>query len=132
VRGRQLLLHGHLDYWCLAAVNDECGTNCAPGLPECNVTYTDSIWGYSDCGGTTTTCTIAYNTTLNTCTDICEAAGGECYLVYNNITEACDIAWDEPLDCGFNTYVSAICICSRGCGADALCTTGTCTDGVCL
>jgi hypothetical protein len=121
------------DYWCLAAVNDECGTNCAPGLPACDVTYTaGDIGGYADCGGDTTTCTIAYNSTMNTCTEICEAAGGECYEAYNNAATACDIAWDEPIDCGFNTYTGAVCICSRGCGTGSLCTTATCTDGECL
>jgi hypothetical protein len=121
------------DYWCMAAVYDDCGTNCAPGLPECNVTYTlTDVWGYSDCGGTTTTCTIAYNSTLNTCTEICQAAGAECYLAYNNITAACDIAWDEPISCDFNTYTAAVCICSRGCGTGPLCTSGTCTNGECL
>jgi hypothetical protein len=121
------------DYWCLAAVADECGTNCAPGLPACDVTYTaEGIGGYADCGGDTTTCTIAYNSTMNTCTEICEAAGGECYQAYNNATDACDVAWGEPIDCGFDTYAGAVCICSRGCGAGALCTTGTCTAGECI
>ena len=125
---------GEWDYWCLAAVNDECDTNCAPGLPECNVTYTDDIGDYLDCGGTTTTCTIAHNAYENTCTEICQDAGGECYLAYNNegYSLTCDIAWDEQISCDLDSYTSAICICSRGCGADPLCSTGTCTDGECI
>jgi len=114
-------------------VNDECGVSCAPGLPECDATYTaGDIGGYADCGGDTTTCTIAYNSTMNTCTEICEAAGGECYLAFNNVTAACDIAWGEPIDCDFDSYTGAVCICSRGCGTGDPCSSGTCTDGECI
>jgi hypothetical protein len=110
-----------------------CDVDCGADLPDCAGTYTaGAIAGYADCGGGATTCSVAYNSTVNTCSEICAAAGGECFLAYNNGYGACDFS-DEQIDCDFDTYTSAICICSRGCGGGDLCAGGdTCTDGVCL
>jgi hypothetical protein len=123
---------GWWDYWCAEAVSEACGGSCDDGLVACETQYTDAdIGGYLDCGGSDVMCTIGYNSTQNSCNEVCEQAGGECVAAYND-AGGCNVS-NEQINCDFTGYNTAICYCSRGCGLGAPCEGGeTCTDGACL
>jgi hypothetical protein len=73
---------------------------------------------------------MGYSPQANTCDEVCEAGGGECFLAYND-DPPCGLA--EQIGCGQGSYMAAICICSRGCGVDDPCgSTETCVDGECI
>src|SRR5262249_7016267 len=96
-----------------------CPTDCgACQSGRCAGTYGGISGVHQVCLETADTCELHYNSTVQTCAQICSQGGGTCSAVYNNLG-ACGHA--EALTCGDNGYESAICICA----------TGGCGDGVC-
>ena len=76
------------------------------------------------------TCAFEFNSTVHTCNEVCENAGGECVGAWND-SGTC--GYGDWLGCDGYWYTSAMCVCSRGCGMNPPCDgSSTCVDGDCV
>lgn len=118
------------DLMCFDAVLTECSVDCSAGVVSCDDQY-GGMYPYTGCAQGGGTCTFGTSTYAGSCATLCANRGGECVDAYNNDNTACGLA--EQTGCGHTGYASEICICSRGCGANAPCTSpATCQNGQCL
>ena len=62
------------------------------------------------CDDQPNSCEVAYNSHAATCTQICQAGGGQCTAVFNNQGPC---GHGQPAECGTTQFSSAICVCSK-------------------
>ncbi|MBM4377055.1 MAG: hypothetical protein FJ095_18390 [Deltaproteobacteria bacterium] len=125
------------DAICTYRASTTCNVACPgdPATPNCKTLYGSTI-GYSLCAENATTCEFAINQTQNTCAAACAKAGGECVASFNDVNNnPCQKPQAPNLgtkSCDSTQWQSAICICSRGCGAGLPCPAGkSCKAGAC-
>lgn len=116
------------DAICLDQVAEVCGIDCEEGLQDCGMLFSGTA-GYYHCAAGLE-CVFGFDTTQGSCNTVCLSQGTECVATYNNDSQ-CGFGVD--LGCDANTFMSAICICSNGCGDGPPCGAGTaCADGSCV
>ncbi len=119
------------DYLCTYQVLDVCAVDCAPNLPDCNTQHAATAPSYQFCGQSGAVCDFAFNGTGKSCAAICGDAGTECEEAINNGQDTCDHG--QNIGCDTIGFVTAICVCTRGCGNGQPCQPGqTCTSGTCI
>ena len=101
----------------------------APPILDCEAQY-GLADGHMPCSEDATSCTFRADTDGNTsCDEVCEGFGGECLRMYEN-GDTCEIL--REVECNFDRYEDAMCVCSRGCGGNLPCLSPTtCVDGRC-
>jgi polysaccharide lyase-like protein len=83
---------------------------------RCTETY-GTVSGFVLCDATTTSCSFnAQKESTLSCSDVCEAHGGECLAAHGNSTEA-PCTQIEEISCDVADHVDDICVCSLP-GAD--------------
>jgi hypothetical protein len=118
------------NYQCIEAVDDHCGIDCATSVISCADQYAGAP-SFHHCEQTSGRCFFQASTQSQSCTQLCTERGGECLDSYNN-TNTCGVDWNDHLSCDGTGYNSVICICSRGCGVAAPCSSPqTCSNGQC-
>ncbi len=118
------------DYECIEVVNSECGIDCGNGVISCADQYAGAP-SFQHCDQTPGRCFFRASTQSQTCAQMCTERGGECLDSYNN-SGTCGVNWNQQLGCDGTGYNSVICICSRGCGVAAPCSSPqVCTNGSC-
>ena len=116
------------DEICVEQVFSVCGIDCNPTAPDCAAQY-NGFPGYYFCSQTGDLCTMGANLNGTNCNQICAAGGGECEAAHNN-QGMCGLG--QNIGCNTTGFMSAICVCSRGCGNGPACPNGqTCNNGQC-
>ncbi len=117
------------DFICVGEVWNQCKLDCSPNGPSCDKQYSTAP-GYQLCWQGAD-CALAYNSAQKTCTAICSDGGGECTAAYNDVNDQkCQVG--QKSQCNTNQFMSAVCVCSRGCGGGAPCVAPQkCTNGKC-
>ena len=116
------------DQLCLEQVFSVCNIDCNPNAPDCANQY-NGFPGYYFCSQTGDLCTMGANLQGTSCNQICSAGGGECEGGFNNQGQ-CGLG--QNIGCNGTGLMSAICVCSRGCGNGPACSGGQiCINGQC-
>jgi hypothetical protein len=98
------------------------------GTPNCDAQYGDAT-NYVACLEDAMVCEFNAEAQNESCSDICEARGGECIEVFND-NGPC--GHGQQLTCNTQNFVSLICVCSKGCGGGPPCSASqTCNNGNC-
>lgn len=129
--------NGNWDLICSYFVDSICNQSCpsAPNAPDCKLLYGGAT-NYQLCYESTNTCEFGMQTQNGpSCGETCAKGGGECVGMVNDINnQACNKQNSIPNagQCANVSYSSAVCICTRGCGAGPPCTGGmVCSQGSC-
>ncbi len=123
------------DQWdelCVDQVWTVCAKDCAPGEIACDAQYQGSPGYGAVCTQGADACQLSANLTVASCNAICEAGGGECLDAYNDDGSGCGYSQFPQIGCNTSTLMSAVCVCSRGCGQGPPCSNNQdCINGQC-
>jgi hypothetical protein len=105
--------------------------SCNRSCPSCEELYGAMAQVLEMCGDTGTECSLRVTTANFSCDQICRQGGGECSAYHNDEpAETCGLG--DAYGCAYTGHLSAICICSHGCGDGPPCQApASCNNGFC-
>jgi hypothetical protein len=115
---------------CVDEVESICGKKCS-GSPDCDSQYQKGTLGYALCSEVKYECAFAFDSTAQSCAQICSSHGGECFGAFDDQNDK-KCKYGNQATCQSKGLSSAICVCSRGCGSNPPCPANlTCVGGKC-